>query len=213
MTSLALVRPVADPLLQSFVRPAAVQIIAPRGVALCGYPGAGKTTVAEILEELYGVRPVDDGHVLREFAVEKLGLGWDDVRTQAGKARTTEILGRTWQNREILGEFGKLLEGMFGEHILPFIATRGLQPGRIYSFPSCRKGQGHFYRSWGGICVEVIKSGTGPKFDFDHYDAAAAQFVINNHTLDRDTLVAEVRRVFDPILSPVPAPEARFDVV
>ena len=100
----------------------------PRFIALCGNPKSGKSLAQEILSQDLNYLPIDDGHVLREFAVNKLGLSWDDVTTQEGKKRHTEILGKDWEHRILLGDFGKVLEDMFGEHIMPFIATRNLYP-------------------------------------------------------------------------------------
>lgn len=153
----------------------------PRIIALCGNPKAGKSEVQKMLHRHYGYEPIDDGHVLREFAVEKLGLSWDDVATQEGKVRETEILGKTWQHRKVLGEFGKVLEGMFGEWIMPFIATRNLDPNKRYSFGGCRKTQGLFYRQMGGLVVEIDNPDAGPSGnDFDLWDKSAVNYVLRN---------------------------------
>lgn len=155
--------------------------ILPRFIGLCGNPKAGKSEVQKILEAEFGYRSIDDGHVLREFAVEKLGLTWDDVQTQAGKARRTEILGKTWVNRDILGTLGKQLEDMFGEWIMPFIATRGLSPHGFYSFGSVRKTQGHFFRKMGGVVIEVRRPDALPSpYEFDRFDTSAVSAVIDN---------------------------------
>ena len=157
------------------------EIKLPRFIALCGNPKSGKSEVQKILDSLYGYEPIDDGHVLREFAVEKLGLTWDDVQTQDGKAAYTDILGKRWQNRDILGTLGKQLEDMFGEHIMPFIATRGLSPYRFYSFGSVRKTQGHFFRANGGVVLEVRRPGVGPSgYEFDKFDRSAVSGVVDN---------------------------------
>lgn len=158
----------------------------PRFIALCGNPKSGKSEVQKILHRHFGYEPVDDGHVLRQFAVEKLGLSWDDVQTQEGKARFTEILGKTWQNRDILGTLGNQLEDMFGEQIMPFIATRSTQPGGLYSFGSVRKTQGHFFKQHGGIVIEVCNPLAGPSpFAFDKFDASAVDHKIYNDALFR----------------------------
>lgn len=155
-------------------------------IALVGHPNAGKSTAAELLEEAFGTVTVDDGHVLRKFAVEELGLTWDDVMTQDGKARTTEILGKTWVNRVVLGEFGDRLEAMFGDHILPFIATRRHIAGQTWVFPSCRKTQGAFYRRQGGIVIQIDNPDVGPSGNnFDVWDENEVDFVVYNDGLRR----------------------------
>jgi hypothetical protein len=168
----------------------------PRFVALCGNPKSGKSTAQEILKEDFGYEPVDDGFVLREFAVNKLGLDWDDVLTQEGKIRSTEILGHTWQNRILLGELGKVLEGMFGGNIMPFIATRGLDPAKRYSFGSVRRDQGFFYRALGGAVIELTNPLAPPTGnDFDTYDDRPVQITIHNdglQTFDGDKRLARL---------------------
>lgn len=154
----------------------------PRYIGLCGNPKAGKSEVQRILDKLYGYQPVDDGYVLREFAVNKLGLTWDDVQTQDGKARFTEILGKNWQHRDILGTLGNHLEEMFGEEIMPFIACNTLPKAGIYSFGSVRKTQGAFYRRVGGKVLEIRAPWAGPSpYAFDKFDASMVDLVIENN--------------------------------
>ncbi|MER9176338.1 hypothetical protein NKH72_22420 [Mesorhizobium sp. M0955] len=166
----------------------------PRFVALCGNPKSGKSEVQKILDSLYGYEPVDDGHVLRQFAVEKLGLSWDDVQTQDGKAQFTEILGKNWQNRDILGTLGKQLEDMFGEHIMPFIATRQLPNAGRYSFGSVRKTQGHFFKDAGGVVIEIENPAAPPSpYAFDKFDGSVVDYVITNNALALGLPVEEAR--------------------
>ncbi|RWI35403.1 hypothetical protein [Mesorhizobium sp.] len=166
----------------------------PAYIGLCGNPKSGKSEAQKILHELYGYEPVDDGHVLREFAVNKLGLSWDDVQTQAGKARYTEILGKNWQNRDILGTLGKQLEDMFGEQIMPFIATRGLDPAKRYSFGSVRKTQGHFFKEAGGVVIQIMNPIAPPSpYAFDNFDYKAVDYTIHNDGLARHLPVEEAR--------------------
>lgn len=153
----------------------------PKFIALCGNPKAGKSEVQTILERRFGYQPVDDGHVLRKFAVENLGLSWDDVKTQDGKARKTNILGKNWVNRDILGTLGKQLEDMFGEHILPFIAANALPAAGLYSFGSVRKTQGWFYKQRGGFVIEIARASALPSpYAFDQYDKTCIDATIIN---------------------------------
>lgn len=153
----------------------------PRFIALCGHPKSGKSEVQRILHQEFSVVPVDDGEVLREFAINYLNLSVEDVYTQEGKAKTTEILGKEWVNRDILGTLGKQLEDMFGEHIMPFIATRNLSLDRSFSFGSVRKTQGAFYKANDGVVIQVVRPGATPSvFEFDKFDESLIDHVIQN---------------------------------
>ncbi len=172
----------------------------PPYIALCGNPNAGKSTVQQILQTRYFVRPVDDGGPLRDITQRYLGLSHDQVHTQDGKKEMVEILGRTWQVREILGELGHHLELMFGEHIMPFMVTNSLHaPDGPYSFGSVRKSQGWFYKKLGGIVVEVRRPGAGPsQYAFDQFDAHAVDYVIvnNGSIADLEREVADMVAMF-----------------
>lgn len=153
----------------------------PHLIGLCGHPKAGKSEVQRLLQELFEVAPVDDGLALRSFSVAHLGLTWDDVATQAGKQRNTKILDRDWQNREILGELGKKLEDLFGDHVMPFMATRNLDPSKSYSFGSVRKTQGQFYRKQGGVIIGVRNPQAEPSpYAFDKFDEELVDYWIEN---------------------------------
>lgn len=158
-----------------------MNVVLPRFIALCGHPTSGKSTAQTILQEKFDYEPIDDGFPLREFAVNNLGLSWDDVKTQEGKLRRTEILGRDWQNREILGEFGNKLEEMFGENIMPFMSMARTVPGVNYSFGSVRRDQGKFVQANGGIVIEIVNPlATPSKFEFDSYDASIVNYQVIN---------------------------------
>jgi hypothetical protein len=88
----------------------------PRFIALCGHPKSGKSLVQEFLTTNFNVQAVDDGGPLRKISIDYLGLTWDQVHTQEGKAEYIEVLGERWQVREILGELGNRLEAMFFDH-------------------------------------------------------------------------------------------------
>lgn len=158
----------------------------PRFIALCGNPKSGKSLVQKFLTKHFGYQPIDDGAVIRRFAIDWLGLSHDDVYTQEGKARYTEILGRRWQHREILGEYGNRLEDMFGKWAMPMFGTHNLPKGGLYSFGSVRRDQGAFYKAHGGVVIEIRNPLAGPSpYEFDRYDAALADRVIENDGLTR----------------------------
>lgn len=161
-----------------------MEAITPKYIGLCGNPKSGKSEVQRILNKFYQYIPIDDGEVLRQFAMKYLGLSESDVYTQEGKAEYTNILGKEWQNRDILGTLGKQLEDMFGEHIMPFISTRGLDGQGYYSFGSVRKTQGQFFLDNGGLVIEIVNPGAGPSpYDFDKYDSKLCQVRITNDAM------------------------------
>lgn len=165
----------------------------PPYVALCGFPQSGKTTLAEFLVKRYGAELVDDGQVLREAAQPLYGLTADDVYTQAGKAKTYELCGKTFTNRQLLGDLGALLEGFYGEQVIPELTFRRLESrktkGRkptFYVFPSVRKSQGVTYKTKGGVVVAVTREGTRAVNDFDRYEYNLVDYWLpNNSTIEQ----------------------------
>lgn len=156
----------------------------PQLIALCGNPGAGKSEVQKILQAEFSYQPIDDGMPMRHFCVQSLGMKWEDVLTQEGKAGTVEILGKTWVRRDILGQLGNVFEDMFGEHIMPFMATRNLNPMGRYSFGSVRRDQGAFYKKLGGIVMGVRNPLAGPSiYEFDRFDENLVDIWIENDAL------------------------------
>lgn len=155
-------------------------MILPHIIAICGNPTSGKSEVQRILATK-GVYPIDDGEPLRRFAVDSLGLLPADVRTQEGKLRATAILDRDWEHRKLLGEFGKKLEELFGPDIMPFMATRKLDPNVSYSFGCVRRKQGWFYKRLGGVVLGIERPGVKPSGnDFDEFDKTAVDHWIPN---------------------------------
>ena len=169
----------------------------PRFVALCGNPKSGKSLVQEILLNNYGVQPIDDGGPLREFAVNNLGLTWDQVRTQEGKLEMVEILGKSWQVRKILGELGNVLEAMFGKHIMGYMAVARCS-GTIgsFSFGSVRRDQGKYYKAAGDAVVIGIRNPlalpTGN--EFDTFDESTVDVWIENDALAKGMTPFEGRK-------------------
>jgi len=126
----------------------------PRYIGICGNPGSGKSEVQRILRDRYSVQPVDDGYALRDFCQIHLGMSYDDVHTQSGKAGWTIINGRRWNNRKVLGEFGLALEATFGVDIIHWMAARRLPAGGCYSFGSVRR-NAEAIKAEGGILLAV----------------------------------------------------------
>jgi hypothetical protein len=166
----------------------------PRLIALCGHPKSGKSEAQIILQKTLGYQPVDDGEALRAFAINQLGLSITDVYTQEGKSRYTEILDKSWQNRDILGTLGKQLEDMFGEHIMPWMAMRKLDPTKRYSFGSVRKNQGIFFKRHGGIVMEIKNpDAKSSRYEFDKYNTSIIDIEILNDALNNGLPVEEAR--------------------
>jgi hypothetical protein len=169
----------------------------PRYIAFCGVPKSGKSLAQEIMLRNYGVQQVDDGAILREFAIKNLGATHDQVNTQAGKVslafwpngdpmlddRTGEHM--TW--RRVLGLLGNQYEAMFGKHVMPMTACARIAtlPGP-FSFGSVRRDQGSYYQKNGGIIVEIVNPIAVPTGnEFDEYDASIVDYSINNDALAR----------------------------
>ncbi len=178
----------------------------PRYIGICGHPKSGKSLVQEILQKDYGVTPVDDGEVLREFAIDYFGAQHADVYTQEGKAKLAywpngdpiiddrDGSHMTW--RQVLGRFGAQLEDLFGEFAMPMITCAPLDlSGGPYSFGSVRKKQGGYYRRHGGVIIEVQNPLAKPSGnDFDLYDETLVNHSIYNDGLARGLEPAEARR-------------------
>ncbi|AMB48289.1 hypothetical protein [Methylobacterium sp. AMS5] len=169
----------------------------PRYIALCGNPKAGKTLVQTILQQDYGVQPIDDGLPLREIAVQQFGLTWDQVSTQAGKTEFVDVNGQPWQIRKILGEIGNALEDKFGRNILPALAIpraeREHPDAKAFSFGSVRRDQGLVYRDRLGMVIGVRNPLAPPTGnEFDTFDETIVDFWIENDGVSIDNLKREV---------------------
>lgn len=166
----------------------------PRIIALCGNPGAGKSTAQNILHAAYGYQPVDDGLGIRQIAVEQMGLTWDQVTTQAGKREKVMLNDREWVVRDVLGELGNALEEKFGPDIIPLMAYRAnnielvptRNPPQRYSFGSVRREQGWFHKKHGGLVIE-IRNPQAPvsPYAFDAYNPMAVDGHVDNDGLSR----------------------------
>lgn len=178
----------------------------PRYIAFCGVPKSGKSLAQQILLENYAIQPVDDGAILREFAMKNLGATYDQVHSQEGKAslafwpngdpmidaRNGEHL--TW--RRVLGLLGNQLEAMFGKFVMSMTACArlGKQTGS-FSFGSVRRDQGAYYQQNDGIIIEIVNPLAVPTGnEFDEYDASIVDYVIQNDALARGFNLTSARR-------------------
>lgn len=171
----------------------------PRYVAFCGYPESGKSTAAELLVEGYGGRIIDDGNCLREGAMALYGLTRAQVTTQEGKKETVTVCGKEFTVRQLLGDLGKLMESKHGSQFMPeraIASTVGLDDVPFFAFPSVRMDQGLTYLKNGGIVIEVVRDGTKPVYDFDHYDLSLVNFRLVNNGSKND-----LRHQLDDIMS------------
>lgn len=169
-------------------------------IALCGAPGAGKTEVQKYLADTYGVVPVDDGHPLRDFAMRHLGLSKWHVSTQEGKASTVALPGgQTMTVREALGQLGNKIEELFGPDAIPEMALMKTYEPRAYSFGGVRRDQGRIYRDRGAKVVEIRRPGCVVVNEFDHYNPAYVDAVINNDA-DLFTLRHRIETLLGPDL-------------
>lgn len=156
-------------------------------IALCGWPGAGKTEIANFLFDDFGVHTMDDGRPLRDAAITLYGLTEWHVSTQEGKASFVEVCGQQVQVRQLLGDLGQMLEDRYGEQIVPEMAMRQVEnlrqrhPSARFCFPSVRKTQGLTYRRAGGLVIEVVRAGVHPSpYAFDRYDSSLVDARIVN---------------------------------
>lgn len=170
-------------------------------IGLCGHPKSGKSEVQRILMEKFGVIAVDDGACLREFAMQNLGLTWDDVYTQEGKAAEIEVAGEVMQVRQFLGRLGNAIEDEFGQQIIPEIARTRAEANdyMLVSFGSVRKMQGLTVRQ-NGMMIEVQRPGVGPSGnDFDWFDPTLVDITIENTGTIED-LEMSVQAIIGPIV-------------
>jgi len=170
----------------------------PRYVALCGAPESGKTTLGNIIVNDFGARFVDDGFCLRSGVASIFSIPLSDFYDIERKKDEVVVCGKTYTKRQLLGDLGNLLEGYYGDQIMPELALASLEddPGvPFYVFGSVRKNQGLTYRN-NGIIIEVKRDGKIPVNDFDHYDESLVDYKIyNNGSLE------ELRRSAHTILS------------
>jgi energy-coupling factor transporter ATP-binding protein EcfA2 len=167
----------------------------PKIIALCGNPTSGKSTAAEIINEIYGHELADDGLPLRKIAMDYLGLTAHQVFTQEGKLEYVEINGRKWQVREILGEIGNAFEDKFGGEVIPMMSHHARPKGSYSVFGSVRREQGKYWRDRGALVIEIVNPLAPPSiYPFDAYNNAYCQARIQNDGLARGLSKEEARR-------------------
>lgn len=178
-------------------------------VALNGAPGSGKSAVQETLSRHFGLKAVDDGALIRQHCMELFGLTKDDVSTQSGKKRHTEIQGVLWENRKILGEYGAALEATFGDLATPNAALgkcfadwpEDASKWNGYSFGSVRRGQGEAYNKRGGIVIEIDRPGVEQSGNiWDRYDQRWVNYTFINDSGSLEALEEEFVAFFTAIL-------------
>ncbi|MBO6509168.1 MAG: hypothetical protein JJ979_11950 [Roseibium sp.] len=178
----------------------------PRLIAIVGIPQSGKSEVQKILHKDYGVQPVDDGHPLRQFAMDHFGLAWEDVHTQEGKKLYSMINDASWQNRKALGELGACIEKTFGEWIMPWMAVQKLPDVGSFSFGSVRRSQPLFYKKHGGVVIEVSNPLARPTGnEWDEFDRSAIDYTIINNGqirgLPREESLEDLRQKVDEVVT------------
>lgn len=158
----------------------------PKIIALCGNPTSGKSTAAEIINEVYGHELADDGLPLRQIGMNYLGLTPEQVFTQEGKLEKVTLNGREWTVREILGEIGNAFEEKFGGDVIP-IMSHNARPKEAYSvFGSVRREQGLYWRNKGALVLEIVNPLAGPSpYEFDTFNPVHCHAQIMNDGLAR----------------------------
>lgn len=168
-------------------------MLRPKIIGLCGHPGHGKSEVQRLLELRLGVTPIDDGLPIRKIAMERHGLSWDDVSTQAGKARLIEVDGRTTSIREVLGLIGKEFEKTDHAFWARLAISQLTDAQYPVSLGSVRRTQGEPIIAAGGIVLEIYDPWkTESPFDFDQYDPRFITNRISNDEVGLDRLERKV---------------------
>ena len=180
----------------------------PPYIALCGWPKVGKSTVAELLRDIFGTIVVDDGRPLRDAGKTLFGLTEHQVTTQEGKASFVNVCGRDYEVRELLGKLGADLEARYGEQFTAEAALhyvnrirREYQGSRTFVFPSVRRSQGLTYKKAGGLVIEITRKGTTPSpHAFDDYDHSLVDMIIRNDFTNLKDLRNHLSLVMEPYL-------------
>lgn len=138
--------------------------------------------------------------MIRSHCRDLFDMTHDDVYTQEGKKRFTDIQGKMWENRKILGEYGAFVEKVYGPDVIPEYAMRSaLKHWREgdahvidgYSFGSVRRQQGRVYQKHGGVIVEIIRPGIEQSGNiWDMYD----QQLVNHTFANNASTLAELER-------------------
>jgi hypothetical protein len=158
----------------------------PRIIALCGNPTSGKTEASNIIAQLYGHTPADDGLPLREIAMNYFGLKAKQVFTQEGKLEKVKLNGKEWTVRQILGEIGNAFEEKFGGDIIPLMTDMTYKDTDKLVLGSVRREQGLYWRNKGALVLEISNPLAGPSlYEFDKFNRTYCHATINNDGLAR----------------------------
>lgn len=181
----------------------------PRSVkhlALVGHPKAGKSKIAEFLEEEFGGVIIDDSLPLRKALPILTGIPEGLCFTQEGKASTVRVGDREEIVRQGLGELGNWLEARYGEEILAILAMKhaveAYPDAPFYIYPSVRKTQPRAYRRQGGVVIQIDNPTVGPSGNaFDVWEASQVDLRIDNdpRLLSLEELREYVTRIPDLI--------------
>jgi hypothetical protein len=171
-------------------------------VGICGYPLHGKTTAQGFLESSLGFKTLDDSLPIREMAMDRWKLTWDQVSTQEGKASTIQAFDTEMTVREAMGRLGKVMENLQGDNYWIDCALRKLHwpIDKRVSFGSVRMSQGRSIKNAGGMVIAIIDPRKPmshhdfDQFDYDYVDV----MIMNDGTIGefRDTLIQSVEPFF-----------------
>lgn len=156
----------------------------PRLIALCGNPGCGKSTAAELINSMFNHQLHDDGLPLRQIAMSYMGLSEHQVFTQEGKLEQVMLNGRPWTAREILGEIGNAFEEKFGGDIIPIMSHATQRADQPYVMSSVRRDQTLYWQKAGALVIEIETPGVGPSpYEFDCYNRDGVDVTVINDAL------------------------------
>lgn len=164
-------------------------------IGLCGYPGAGKSEITNILTEEYGFMLLDVKRPLRKAASIFTGVPQEEFVKPENKDKLFNgVPGRT-----IMGELGNATERLWGDDFLLQLALSELKEEdlkRGVVVDSLRKEQPRYFPS-NGIILQVISErarNTGNDFD-QFYQGNTDKIIVNDGSID--DLRESIKRVLN----------------